>query len=159
MKRISIVVALAVLIFTGGIWVGRSTPPKQSIKIEGYICGVSCGGGNYAKQTFERLNEEIPQKLDALLGGYMDSANYLVVVAPFPLGYTVRMAGPVRSRLWDSAIKNKLAEWIDVRIEEIESDIDNKAEQAGADQPATKPADKPPVKDQPSTPTSKDGPR
>jgi hypothetical protein len=32
-------------------------------------------------------------------------------------------------------------------------------EQAGADQPATKPADKPPVKDQPSTPTSKDAPR
>ena len=31
--------------------------------------------------------------------------------------------------------------------------------QAGADQPATKPADKPPVKDQPSTPTPKDGPR
>jgi hypothetical protein len=33
------------------------------------------------------------------------------------------------------------------------------AEQAGADQPATKPADKVPAKDQPSTPTSKDGPR
>ena len=32
-------------------------------------------------------------------------------------------------------------------------------EQAGADQPATKPADKPPVQDQPSTPTSKDAPR
>ena len=32
-------------------------------------------------------------------------------------------------------------------------------EQAGAGQPATKPADKAPVKDQPSTPTSKDGPR
>ena len=34
-----------------------------------------------------------------------------------------------------------------------------KGEQAGADQPATKPADKPPVKDQPSTPTPKVGPR
>jgi hypothetical protein len=32
-------------------------------------------------------------------------------------------------------------------------------EQAGADQPATKPADKPTVKDQPSTPMSKDAPR
>jgi hypothetical protein len=32
-------------------------------------------------------------------------------------------------------------------------------EQGGADQPATKPTDKPPVKDQPSTPTSKDAPR
>jgi hypothetical protein len=34
----------------------------------------------------------------------------------------------------------------------------SKAE-AGAGQPATKPADKPPVKDEPSTPTSKEGPR
>jgi len=34
-----------------------------------------------------------------------------------------------------------------------------KAEQAGAGQPATKPADKAPVKDQPSPPTSKDAPR
>ncbi len=33
------------------------------------------------------------------------------------------------------------------------------AEQAGADQPATKPADKQPVKDQPSPPTSADHPR
>ena len=33
------------------------------------------------------------------------------------------------------------------------------SEQAGAGQPATKPADKPPVKDQPSTPTPKDVPR
>jgi len=37
--------------------------------------------------------------------------------------------------------------------------ISQQAEQAGAGQPATKAADKAPVKDQPSTPTSKDGPR
>jgi hypothetical protein len=41
----------------------------------------------------------------------------------------------------------------------IQLEIDTNAEQAGAGQPATKPADKDPVKDQPSTPTSKDGPR
>ena len=35
----------------------------------------------------------------------------------------------------------------------------DKAEQAGADQPATKPADKHPVKGEPSTPTLKDRPR
>jgi hypothetical protein len=33
------------------------------------------------------------------------------------------------------------------------------AEPAGADQPATRPADKAPVKDQPSSPMSKDAPR
>jgi len=41
----------------------------------------------------------------------------------------------------------------------IISDRIEEGEQAGADQPTTKPADEPPVKDQPSTPTSKDGPR
>lgn len=35
----------------------------------------------------------------------------------------------------------------------------DQAEQAGADQPATEPADKAPVKDQPSPPTLKDAPR
>lgn len=38
-------------------------------------------------------------------------------------------------------------------IDKVEND--HRAEPAGADQPATKPADKPPVKDQPSTPTPK----
>ena len=37
--------------------------------------------------------------------------------------------------------------------------LTKETEQAGADQPATKPADKSPVKDQPSTPTPKAGPR
>jgi hypothetical protein len=37
--------------------------------------------------------------------------------------------------------------------------LEQEAEQAGADQPATKFADKVPAKVQPSTPTSKDGPR
>jgi hypothetical protein len=35
----------------------------------------------------------------------------------------------------------------------------NQVEPAGDEQPATQPADKAPVKDQPSTPTSKDAPR
>jgi len=37
--------------------------------------------------------------------------------------------------------------------------IDRTVEQADADQPAGKPADEPPVKDQPSLPTPKDAPR
>jgi len=45
--------------------------------------------------------------------------------------------------------------WIEGKV----SMKDEEGEQAGAGQPATKPADTPPVKDQPSTPTSKDGPQ
>ena len=44
----------------------------------------------------------------------------------------------------------------EVVINAVETNGDNKS---GAGQPATKAADKPPVKDQPSTPTSKDAPR
>ena len=44
-------------------------------------------------------------------------------------------------------------------VTEAANPTNKKGEQPGADQPATKPADKDPVKDQPSTPTSKDGPR
>lgn len=53
----------------------------------------------------------------------------------------------------DTALDTAIGEIERSRVERL------RAEQAGADQPATKPADKPPVKDQPSTPTSKDGPR
>ena len=55
-----------------------------------------------------------------------------------------------------------LPSWIaDLDIESIRKDAGIKTgkEQAGADQPATKPADKSPAKDQPSTHTPKDAPR
>jgi hypothetical protein len=42
---------------------------------------------------------------------------------------------------------------------EINTKTQSDAEPTGAAQPATKPADKPPVKDRPSTPTPKDAPR
>jgi hypothetical protein len=41
----------------------------------------------------------------------------------------------------------------------LSTNAEEKAEQTGADQPATKPADKTPVKDQPPAPSSKVGPR
>jgi hypothetical protein len=53
----------------------------------------------------------------------------------------------------DTAFDTAISEIERSRVERL------RAEQAGAGQPATKPADKPAVKDQPSTPTSKDGPR
>ena len=46
-----------------------------------------------------------------------------------------------------------------VLVVEPSGDKGKEAEQPGAAQPATQPADKPPVKDQPPTPTSKDAPR
>ena len=50
------------------------------------------------------------------------------------------------------------SETIDLKFKIIDPSK-SESEQAGADQPATKPADKAPVKDQPTTPTPKDSPR
>ena len=58
---------------------------------------------------------------------------------------TIVIAVPVK--------EGRLPKVIDVVVDQP------KAEPAGADQPATKPADKVPVIGQPSTPTSKDAPR
>jgi hypothetical protein len=64
-----------------------------------------------------------------------------------PVGYRFGRpgAGSDGEQKWREKAKRELKMWI--------------AEPAGADQPATIPADKVPVKDQPSTPTSKDCPR
>ncbi len=58
--------------------------------------------------------------------------------------------------LTESKVKRATAVLIGI---EINTKTKSDAEQAGADQPATKPADKVTAKDKPSTPTSKDGPR
>lgn len=59
-----------------------------------------------------------------------------------------------RSQIFKNGVLFSSAEW-----DERSVAGPNKTEQAGANQPATKPADKPVVKDKPSNPTSKDGPR
>jgi hypothetical protein len=72
---------------------------------------------------------------------------------------------PVATRAWglakshiENGEKDKALEAL-AFLQKYLSPILTKADQAGADQPASKPADKPPTKDQPPTPTSKDGPR
>ena len=74
---------------------------------------------------------------------------------------------PQERKLRAEEFKTVAASWNDVKpkIEQLlirlsqRTTQEHKAQQAGAGQPATKAADKPPVKDQPSTPTTKDFPR
>ena len=58
--------------------------------------------------------------------------------------------GTIKKTFYDISLRK-------LRVE-MQPSRKSKAEQAGADQPATKPADKAPVKDQSSTPTSEDAP-
>jgi hypothetical protein len=129
MKRLSIAVVLVVLVSSGGIWFGRLTAPMQSFRIEGYICGFTCGGGNYPKEAFARVNDEIPARLNSLLGEYQDS-KHLVVVTPMVSGYHIRMAGPGHSRLWDSSARSSFFDWIRERMDAIQLELDTNAEGA-----------------------------
>jgi hypothetical protein len=109
-------------------------------------------------EAYETVNNEIPDKLDTLLGDYVHP-DYLVVVTPHTSGFHVAMAGRSGSKLWDKAIQKELYDWICHRMDAIHSESPTKVEPAGAVQSATKPADEPQVKDQPSNPTSKGSPR
>ncbi|MCX6866294.1 MAG: hypothetical protein NTV46_08785 [Verrucomicrobia bacterium] len=76
--------------------------------------------------------------------------------------YELSVFDPMRkdaSRKWDLVLADEGDEIQVLRNNSATGPTIHQAEQVGADQPATKPADKPPVKNQPSTPTSKDGPR
>jgi len=73
---------------------------------------------------------------------------------------------PVATRAWglvksyiEKGEKDKALEALAFLQKRVSPILTKEAEPAGSDQPATKPADKSPVKDQPSTPTPKDGPR
>ena len=71
------------------------------------------------------------------------------------VGWQVYTPGSEHPVLLDEA-KHKKMKFID---QERFGWASSKAEPPGPAQPATQPADKPPVKDQPPTPTSKDAPR
>ena len=89
------------------------------------------------------------------------------------IGCTIKLDSKTRTDyFWP--IKNKdgsislSAKWKDGTLMDLDPSTGNmvvvlevkeESEPAGADQPATNPADKVPAKDQPSPPTSKDGPR
>lgn len=53
-------------------------------------------------------------------------------------GYKIEMAGPVRSKLWDSAIQHSLLDWISERMDAIQLEAPTAAEKAGAKIPATR---------------------
>jgi hypothetical protein len=76
--------------------------------------------------------------------------------------YELSVFDPMRkdaSRKWDLVLADEGDEIQVLRNNSANGPTTHQAEQPGADQPATKPADKVPAKDKPSTPTSEDAPR
>jgi hypothetical protein len=70
MKKIAMLLGLTVLTCGVGIWLGRISTPTRPIEIHKNAVFVTCGGGNYPKEAFEKVNNEIPARLDSLLGDH-----------------------------------------------------------------------------------------
>jgi hypothetical protein len=128
MKKTAILLGLIILTCGVGMWLGRATTPTRPIVIQKYAVFVTCGGGNYPKEAFARVNDEIPERLDTLLGDN-EHLGYLVAVTPDSSGYKVAIAGLAGSKLWDKAIQKKLSDWINQRMDAIQLETPTKVEQ------------------------------
>ena len=151
MKAIVKLLGLAVLAFASGTWFGRSTTPKPRILIQGEVTSESCGGGRFTSEEIERINEEIPGKLDSLLGAHQHE-QYLVTVTPLGSGYSLWMAGLGIDRLWDLRIQRELRDWVMNRMDAIQLETLSEGEKRSSGQPTTKPTDKGCAIIQPSPP-------
>lgn len=96
---------------------------------------ITCGGGNYSKDTFMRINEELDDKVIQLLGSE-DANQCHVVIIPEISGYRTRIIADHKSPIYDADNSDKLSEWIMTRMDELQA-IEYNAQQDGADEPAT----------------------
>ena len=116
----------AVLLFpvvAGGTWLGcRWFAPTYVPYRQGYTVVATCGGGNYSKETFRIVNDELQRKLVELLGNRV-GPEHLVAVLPEISGYRVQMFGPPASKLGENNLDRDLGDWIYARMEEVEREI------------------------------------
>jgi hypothetical protein len=133
MKRNAIWISMMLIVLAGGIWFGfqwRNPPIQWDMPTF-----VTCGGGNYPKEAFRKVNNEIDGKIESLVGEHA-SRELFVAVIPDISGYRVRIAGNSSSKLFKEPMSSQLADWISQRMEEIQRE-EQEAEQASAGQPAT----------------------
>ena len=116
MKRVALSTGMLILVAIGSAWFGYESRGPALIT-GGYSVMVTDGGGDYPKEAFRIINDELPAKLDSLLGEF-SSQHYIVAVLPEISGYRVRMGGPP-GKLWDKEIERKLREWISRRMDAI----------------------------------------
>jgi hypothetical protein len=152
--------------------IGVTTPHGYPIKTNGFAMGVLIVDDNPIRGTREQWLKD--NMLHWQKGKTRRHFTGILLHEPFPepsSSFLVRLTGNIGEGL-TADTGNLIADL----IEDLGSSLGAKdrwaspfmdslrnpkllAEQPGAGQPATKPADKPLVNDQPSTPTSKDAPR
>ena len=117
LTKISIIIAVAILGFClGMIYVNPST------RIHKGSVSITCGGGDYDKETFTRVNMDAPGKINELLNSNFNH-DILVVVSPDTCGYQYYIVAPKSSPIWlDSKYRN-LKEWIGESMDKNELEI------------------------------------
>ena len=125
---------MMLVVLAGGIWFGFQwrNPPIQW-DMPTFVTGV---GGNYPKEAFRKVNNEIDEKIDSLVGEHARQELFVAVV-PNISGYRVRVAGNSSSKLFKEPMRSQLTDWILQRMEEVQRE-EQEAEQVGAGQPATR---------------------
>ena len=117
MKRLAIWTVSILIASAGGVWFGfqwRNPPIDWDIMVS-----VTCGGGNYPKEAFREVNNEMNAKIDALVGEYA-SRELFVAVIPDISGYRIRAAGNSGSKFFDESMKTQLTDWIGDRMDELQ---------------------------------------
>ncbi len=128
-------IVASLLAGAAGLWFGfhiQNPPITWDVAVM-----VTCGGGDYPKEAFRKVNDEIASKMNDLFTD-SDSERCFVAVVPEISGYRIRIAGDSDSSVMNEAKRKVLSDWIHERMEQIQRE-ESQAEQAGAGQPATRP--------------------
>ena len=112
-----------ILAGAAGVWLGPYiiTPIMFAEFGLSFDCGDGACPKEYPKEVFAKINDEIPQKVDDLLGQF-SHYDYMVVVVPELSGYKVHMAGRFRSSFWDKEIQKSLHDWITSRMDALDQE-------------------------------------
>ena len=114
MKKTLIVIVFVIVAFGAGIWLSPYIiPPIKLGSVELSVIGGE--DGDYPKEVFYKINDEIPKKTEALLGRFADQ-DHMIVVTPSQSGYEIYMASPFKTSLWDEIKQKDLQDWIATRM-------------------------------------------
>jgi hypothetical protein len=116
MKRVIIYIIILLSTFAGGIWLGYQV--NNSLIEQSSSISVTCGGGDYPKEAFRVVNEEIEDKIESLLDEKSTHKIFIAVV-PSISGYEIRLVGDGNSKIFEEDINNQLIDWISQRMDEI----------------------------------------
>ena len=157
-------------------WVNDLPPPFESVFYKGKTDDFD--SILYSNGMPEDLANDLTEKVALLSKGYQTihhgvggnrwrsinagihegkSLRYLIYPTHFMVFSVFDTAGPPTELTFGLALTGDGIKVVGMKYADMNSL--EKAEQPGAAQPATNPADKPPVKDKPSPPMSKDAPR